>query len=329
MVTLKPNTIIVTGGTGFIGSCVIKQLNCEGYENIVVVDNLRENEKWKNLVGKRFDGIISPQKFFTWLKSVDLNQITAVFHLGACSDTTEKNADYLLENNTHFSQQLVEIALLNKWRFIYASSAATYGDGKLGFDDDHDKLLELKPLNMYGYSKHLFDLWLKKNHLLEYVVGLKYFNVFGPNENHKNKMASAIAQIYPVIMKEHKVKLFKSSDPAKFADGEQKRDFIYVKDVARITTSFLSNSNNGIFNVGRGVALSWNRLAQAIFKALRINGIIEYIEMPEVLIGKYQNYTCANTDKLRKAIGKLADCGTLEDDVCDYICNHLNNDKTW
>lgn len=320
--------IVITGGAGFIGSGVIRHLNDHGFSNIVVVDELRSTEKWKNLVGKKFREIIEKPNFFAWLKENE-TRIEAFIHLGACSSTVEQNASYLLENNTHFSQKLVESALKNGARFIYASSAATYGDGSKGFSDNHDQLESLEPLNMYGYSKHLFDLWLKNQGLLDQVVGLKYFNVFGPNEWHKGRMASALLHMLPHALNGSGVKLFKSSEPEQFADGEQKRDFISVKDVARITCAFLKNEAYGIHNVGRGVAETWNEVANGLFTAINKPSNIQYIPMPEDLIGKYQNYSCADMGKTNAALGNSAKTTSLETSVIDYVRNHLLPRKTW
>ena len=320
--------IIVTGGSGFIGSSVVKDLNDRGFDNIVVVDELKTSEKWKNLVGKRFTDIIEKKDFFDYL--VDKESLIGAFiHLGACSSTVERDASYLLENNYRFSVKLAEYALSNNHRFIYASSAATYGDGSLGFNDNEEALNQLMPLNMYGYSKHLFDLWLKNQGVLKKIVGLKYFNVFGPNEWHKGRMSSAIVRMLPQAQKEGVVKLFKSSDLTQYEHGGQKRDFIYVKDAAKMTTSFLFNDFGGIYNIGTGIASTWNEMAKATFKALDKACNIEYIDMPEDLIGKYQNYTCADMKKTKAALGENANCKSLEDAVIDYVRNHLLLDKTW
>src|SRR5262245_26806093 len=227
---MKRQHIIVTGGAGFIGSGVIRHLNDKGHFNIIVVDELAKTDKWKNLVGKQFVDFIPKHQLFDWLKGRE-DEIRAFIHLGACSSTVETDASYLLENNYRYTVRLAEYALKNRQRFIYASSAATYGDGEKGFSDAHETLEGYHPLNMYGYSKHLVDLWLKREGLLKEVVGLKYFNVFGPNEYHKGRMASAITHILPSARREGQIRLFKSSDPKAFGDGEQKRDFIYVKDV--------------------------------------------------------------------------------------------------
>lgn len=320
--------IVITGGAGLIASGVIRYLNDKGIYNIVVVDDLGKCEKWKNLVGKRFVDIIPIHQLFDWLKGRE-RVVEAFIHLGACSSTVETDASYLLENNYRYSQKLAEYALTNGQRFIYASSAATYGDGSLGFSDDESQLHQLWPLNMYGYSKQLLDLWLLDQKVLDKVVGLKYFNVFGPNEYHKGRMASAITHFLPLIQKEGKIKLFKSSEPQLFADGGQKRDFLYVKDAARMTCAFLENDAGGIFNVGSGIASTWNQLAEAVFKAVDKPVNIEYIDMPADLIGKYQNYTCADMKKTHKVLGDITKCQPLDDAVFDYVTNYLIPQKTW
>lgn len=314
--------IVVTGGAGFIGSAVIKQLNDQGKKNLIVVDELGSDEKWKNLVGKNIADIVDKNRFFNWLEGRE-NEIEAFIHLGACSSTVETNASFLLENNTYFSQRLVDYAIQNGHRFIYASSAATYGDGSQGFSDDHDSLEQLRPLNMYGFSKHFFDLWLKNRGLLHRVVGLKYFNVFGPNEYHKGRMASAVYHLYPHAKKEGVVRLFKSSEPSVYPNGGQMRDFIYVKDAARMTVAFLENDASGIFNVGRGEPETWNSVADALFSAMGRRPNIEYIDMPPDLIGKYQNYTCADMKKTREVLKKAASTAPLKESIHDYVSNYL------
>lgn len=328
---MKPKdnrTIVVTGGAGFIGSCIVKQLNAQGISNIVVVDELGHSEKWKNLVGKKLNDIIEKEQFFSWLEGKGPS-IKAFIHMGACSSTVETDASYLLDNNYRFSVKLAEYALRHGQRFIYASSAATYGDGAKGFSDDHQTIDELHPLNMYGFSKQLFDQWVKNQGHLERMVGLKFFNVFGPNEWHKGRMASAVHHILPTAKKEGVVKLFKSSEPEKFSDGGQMRDFVYVKDVARMVTAFLDNEAAGIYNIGSGRASTWNELALAVFKALNQPGQIEYIDMPQDLIGKYQNYTCADMAKTRAVLKDTAVCMPFEDAVIDYVRNHLLPGHTW
>lgn len=324
----KEKIIVVTGGAGFIGSCVIRDLNDRGIHNIIIVDDLGKDEKWKNLVGKKYNDIIPINACFSWLEGKE-KEIGAFIHLGACSSTVELDADFLLENNTRYSVKLAEYALKNNHRFIYASSAATYGDGSLGFSDDHESLETLAPLNMYGYSKHLFDLWLKNQGHLNKVVGLKYFNVYGPNEQHKGRMASAINHVLPMAMKEGVIRLFKSNEPKKFANGDQCRDFIYVKDAARMTTAFLDNHATGIFNIGAGMPGTWNHLATAIFKAIEKPVNIKYIDMPADLAGKYQNFTCADMKKTTKVLNDAAVCMSLEEGVIDYIRNYLLKDAKW
>lgn len=319
--------IVVTGGAGFIGSGVVRALNDKGYTNIVIVDNLGTSEKWKNLVGKSFQDILHKNDLFGWLEGRE-DEITAIIHLGACSDTTEVDANYLLENNYRYSRKLAEYAIRNSIRFIYASSASTYGDGDDGFKDTCD-IEELKPLNMYGYSKQLFDLWLKREELLDQVVGLKYFNVYGPNEYHKGRMCSAIVRMVPEVQKEGIVKLFASDRPALYEDGEQKRDFVYVKDVARMTLEFLNSDATGIFNIGTGEAISWNRLAKAVFAALNKEERISYIQMPQDLKGKYQYFTQADMAKTKTALGKASHCMPFEEAVSDYVTNYLVKGSRW
>lgn len=320
--------IVVTGGAGFIGSCFIRYLNDLGFKNIIVVDDLGRTEKWKNLVRKQITDIIHKDQLFAWLQGKE-SLIEAFVHLGACTKTTEADASYLIENNYRFSQKLVEYAIKNEQRFVYASSAATYGDGSQGFSDDHANLEKLQPLNMYGLSKQLFDLWLKNEGLLDQVVGLKFFNVFGPNEAHKGRMASAITHMVPTVNKEGVIRLFKSSDSTQFADGEQKRDFIYVKDVAHMLYTFLKKDIYGIYNVGRGEGVSWNTLAKAVFKAMKKPMNIEYIPMPDDLIGKYQNFTCADMTKTRKALQGDMQITSIEESVSDYLQNYLLPGKVW
>jgi ADP-L-glycero-D-manno-heptose 6-epimerase len=320
--------IVITGGAGFIGSGVVRYLNEMGMKNLIIVDELRHSEKWKNLVGKQFVDVIPKSQLFTWLIGKE-SLIEAFIHLGACSDTMETDASYLLENNYRYSVRLAEYALKNNQRFIYASSAATYGDGSKGFVDDQNNLFELQPLNMYGFSKQMFDQWAFNEGVLNQLVGLKYFNVFGPNEAHKGRMASAITRMVPQIIKGEKVKLFKSTEPARFADGEQKRDFIYVKDAVRMTCAFLTNDVGGIYNIGSGRASTWNELANAVYQALDRPSQIEYIDMPAELVNKYQNYSKADMTKTHKVLKEATQCMSLEDSVSDYVRHYLVQGKTW
>lgn len=318
--------IVITGGAGFIGSCLVQQLNDQGIENIIIVDELGKENKWCNLVGKRFLDVLHKNKLFSWLVGRE-REIGAFFHLGACSSTTERDADFLLENNTQYSIQLAEYALKAGHRFIYASSAATYGLGLEGFSDDHLRLDSLRPINMYGFSKHLFDLWLLRQNLLERVVGLKFFNVYGPNEYHKGAMASAVGKMVQDAQKKKEIYLYQSSDPS-FRDGEQQRDFIYVKDACRMAAQFLINEEFGLFNIGSGKSSSWNQLAETVFQALGIKGEIVYVPMPENLLGKYQNYTQADLSKSMEK-GLAMPSYSLKEGVFEYVREYLIKKKYW
>jgi ADP-L-glycero-D-manno-heptose 6-epimerase len=317
--------IVVTGAAGFIGSCVVRELNNRGFDRLILVDRLGQGPKWKNLVGKSYERFLHKDEALSWLSQNAL-QISAVIHLGACSSTLETDADYLMKNNTQYSQALAQLAVENEWRFIYASSAATYGDGKLGFEDDESKIQNLCPLNMYGYSKHIFDLWLKKQGLLNRFVGLKFFNVFGPNEWHKGRMSSHVLKMVDQV-REGRIKLFRSNDPG-YSDGGQMRDFIYVKDIARMVCDLLDTSHAGLYNLGLGKPHTWNELAQATIEAMNSNAVIEYIDMPQDLIGQYQNYTCATMDKWQ-SVGLELPRWELKESVKDYVQNHLLTKQTW
>lgn len=321
MVFEKGKYIVVTGGAGFIGSALVRELNDKGYKNIIIVDELDHSEKWKNLVGKDFSDILHKDHLFSWLQGKE-KEIGAFFHLGACSDTLETNGNFLLENNYRYSRRLAEFAIPNGHRFIYASSAATYGDGSLGFSDHHEGIESLAPLNMYGYSKHLFDLWLKRENLLDKVVGIKYFNVFGPNEYHKGRMASAILKMVPDALNKGSISLFKSSDPSRYQDGGQLRDFIYVKDAVRMTVQFLHNKLGGIYNIGTGQPRTWNDLAHSVINALQRKVSVEYVDMPKDLSGKYQNFTAADMQKSKENRLLLPEY-SLEEAVKDFVCNYL------
>lgn len=319
--------IIVTGGAGFIGSTLITALNKRQITDILVVDELGTDQKWKNLRNLSFADYVEKDDFLEMVIEDKLNSsIDAVFHLGACSDTTETNASYLIKNNYEYSKLLAQWATADNIRFIYASSAATYGDGSAGFSDDQEKIENLRPLNMYGYSKHLFDLWARRTGLLKNIVGLKYFNVFGPNEYHKADMRSFCIKAFEQITSTGKVCLFKSYKP-EYADGEQKRDFIYVKDTVDMTLFFYDNPQlSGLFNIGTGKARTWNDLVKAVFAAMGKEPNIEYIEMPESIRNQYQYFTEADITNLRQA-GYDKQITTLEDAIKNYVQNYLQNDR--
>lgn len=320
--------IIITGAAGMIGSATVRHLNDQGISDLLLVDDLKQSQKWKNLIGKQFVDLISKRNLFAWLEG-RVDEVDAIIHLGACSDTTEVDADYLLENNFRYTVRLAEWALTHGKRFIYASSAATYGDGGLGFVDCEQKILDLSPLNMYGFSKHLADLWMKRENVLDKVVGLKYFNVFGPNEYHKGNMASMVLKMCDKASREGKIQLFKSNHPD-YGDGEQCRDFIYVKDAVRMTCAFLKQRNvGGLFNIGRGQPTTWNQLAKALFKALGKEPNIEYIEMPETLSRQYQNYTCADMRKFNTIFSLDALSTDIDDAVLEYVQQYLMRNARW
>jgi len=315
--------IIVTGAAGLIGSALVWELNRQGVEDAIVVDRLGRSEKWRHLVPLRFSEYLEAEEFYPRITEnpTAFGPIAEVYHLGACSATTERDATYLVANNYRTTQELATWALGRDARFVYASSAATYGSRETDLREDLDPY-SLGPLNMYGYSKHLFDLWARREGILDRIVGLKFFNVYGPNEDHKGDMRSVVAKAYEQISAEGTVKLFESYRPG-IRDGEQTRDFLYVKDAVAIAL-FLGRASeaHGLYNVGSGVARTWNDLASAIFTALERPKNITYIPMPDALRGKYQYRTEATIDKLRAA-GYDAPFTTLEEGVWEYICRYL------
>lgn len=321
--------ILVTGGAGFIGSALIWALNQRGITDIVVTDLLGQDEKWKNLVALKFEDYVEAGVFRSHLQN-DPNafgKFSCAFHLGACSATTEKNASYLADNNFAFTKELAAWALSRKTRFIYASSAATYGDGAQGMDDRSADLHRLRPLNMYGYSKHLFDLYAQRTGILDAIVGVKYFNVYGPNEDHKGDMRSLVNKAFQQIHDTGRVQLFKSYKP-EYKDGEQMRDFLYVKDAIEMTLHFAEKATEagGLYNLGSGEANTWLTLTRAIFSALGREPRIEFIEMPETLRGKYQYYTKADISKLRDT-GYDRPLTPLPEAVRDYVQNYMVTGK--
>jgi ADP-L-glycero-D-manno-heptose 6-epimerase len=313
--------IVVTGAAGFIGRNVVAELNARGVEDLLLVDHLGTDEKWKNLIGLRYEDLISPERYLDLLRTSP-PATEAIIHLGACSATTERNADYLLDNNYHYTRTVCEWCLEHHVRFVYASSAATYGDGAQGYSDDDRVTLTLRPLNMYGYSKHMFDLWALRHNLYSRIVGLKYFNVYGPYEDHKADMRSVVHKGYHQIATTGELTLFKSYKPD-YADGEQKRDFIYVKDAVDVTLHFTENrQRGGLFNVGTGQARTWVDLAHALFRAMKRQPNIRFIDMPETLRDKYQYFTQSDPAKLRAA-GYTKPFTSLEDGVRDYVESYL------
>ncbi len=315
--------IIVTGGAGFIGSAIVWKLNSEGIDDIIVVDELGTSDKWKNLVNLRYNDYIHKDDFLDMVLEDDVPfPVSGILHMGACSSTTERDADYLMENNYRYSVNLADWAVKRDIQFIYASSAATYGDGSLGFSDDTDSVPTLKPINMYGYSKQLFDLWILRNKLEAKVVGIKFFNVFGPNEYHKGDMRSVIHKSFGQIVDSGRVRLFKSHRPD-YGDGEQKRDFVYVKDCVDVLWWLLQNPEiTGIYNLGTGGARTWNDLVEAVFSATGRDPEIDYVDMPESIRDQYQYFTEARMDKLRLA-GCPHSFHSLEDAVADYVKHYL------
>lgn len=318
--------MLVTGGAGFIGSALVWALNRRGCEKIVVCDILGTNEKWRNLTPLRFSDYVEADQLLPRLQSGALGKFDLVLHLGACSATTERDATYLIRNNFEFTKDLANWSLSKKVRFVYASSAATYGDGSAGMEDDDRKLDALRPLNMYGYSKHLFDQYAKRAGILHKMVGLKYFNIYGPNEDHKADMRSLVHKSFAQVEKEHVIRLFKSYR-ADYRDGEQKRDFLYVKDAVSMTLHLAATRKaNGLFNIGSGEARTWIDLANAVFFAASKKPNIQFIDMPEMIRDKYQYFTQANVMRLRKT-GYTEKVTSLEDAVADYVRHYLIPDR--
>ena len=329
----KESIIVVTGAAGFIGSCMAGYLNEQGFENLILVDEFDEDEKELNLHEKKYAVRIERENFFDWL-DIEKPDIKFVFHLGARTDTTE--FDYAIHQhlNVDYSQKIWNYCTKHNIPLVYASSAATYGSGELDYADDHEIIERLQPLNPYGISKNEFDKWaLQQESKPPFWAGLKFFNVYGPNEYHKARMASMIFHGYHQIKKDGFVKLFKSHKKD-FNDGEQLRDFIYVKDVIKMCYWFMENSQqltdhrpqNGIYNIGTGKARSFNDLVKATFAALDINPQIKYIDMPEDIRDKYQYFTEAKMEKIRLA-GYTFPLYSLDEGVKNYVRNYLANNK--
>jgi ADP-L-glycero-D-manno-heptose 6-epimerase len=328
---MKPNDfskarVLVTGGAGFIGSALVWALNRRGCEDIVVCDILGIDAKWRNLAPLKFADYVEAEALIPKLQSGALGRFDLILHMGACSSTTERDASYLIRNNYAYTKDLCAWALANQTRFVYASSAATYGDGSSGMNDGESQLEKLQPLNMYGYSKHLFDLHAMRGGFLKKVVGLKYFNVFGPNEDHKGDMRSLVHKSYAQVQNENVIRLFKSYRKD-YRDGKQKRDFLYVKDAVAMTLHVAATPKaGGLYNIGSGQARTWIDLANAVFKAVDRKPRIKFIKMPKTIRDKYQYFTQADISRLR-ASGYKAKVTSLEEAVKDYVRNYLVPDK--
>ncbi len=320
--------MLVTGGAGFIGSNVVAGLNERGQSDVVVCDRLGRDERWRNLAKRQLADVVPPQDLMAWL---DGRKLDAVIHFGANSDTTASDGDEIIETNFRTSLRLLDWCTETRTPFIYASSAATYGDGEHGFRDDEspDALRQLRPLNLYGWSKHLFDQAVidravKKQKLPPQWAGLKFFNVFGPNEYHKDKMASVVCRVFDEAKAGKPVRLFKSHKQG-IADGDQRRDFIYVDDVVAVTRWLLDTPKvSGLFNVGTGQARSFRDMMLAMFKALGREPNIEFVDMPETIRDKYQYFTQSEVEKLRKA-GYNGGFTTLEEAVSRYVSGYLDH----
>ncbi|MGM0509278.1 MAG: ADP-glyceromanno-heptose 6-epimerase [Fusobacteriota bacterium] len=314
--------ILVTGAAGFIGSAIVWGLNEQGIEDIIVSDKFHKKDKWLNLVKRDIYDWVDRENLFEYLEKEE-NDIEAIIHMGACSATTEKDVDFLMSNNYEYSKKLWKFCAKKQIKYIYASSAATYGSGELGYDDKKD-ISKLKPLNPYGYSKHLFDMWAKKQELKpSQWFGLKFFNVYGPNEYHKGRMASVIHHTYYQAKDTGEMKLFKSHKK-EYKNGEQLRDFVYVKDVINVINFLLNNEDlsSTILNVGTGEARSFKDLAKATMESMGIEPNIEYIDMPVDIRDKYQYYTKAKMEKL-KEMGYKKEFYSLEQGIKDYVQNYL------
>lgn len=319
---LENSRVLVTGGAGFIGSAVIWELNRRGCENIVVADRLRQSDKWRHLIRLRFRDYLEADDALSRLRSGALGKFDLILHLGACSSTTERDASYLIRNNFEFTKELAVWAVSQDVRFVYASSAATYGAGHAGMSDREPRLDRFQPLNAYGFSKQVFDLYASRQGLLDSMAGLKYFNIFGPNEDHKGTMRSMVSKAFEQVQKTGRIQLFKSEHPD-YRDGEQRRDFLYVKDAVAMTLHVACNIKvRGLVNIGSGTAHTWKDLARAVFCALKRRPKIEYIAMPKELRATYQYFTQADISKLREE-GYTVPVTPLGDAVQDYIEQYL------
>ncbi len=317
--------ILVTGGAGFIGSVLVAKLNALGREDIIIIDRFDHKDKWKNLRNLKYAEYFHADEFFDESFREVHGAITKIYHMGACSSTTEMDMDYLMVNNVAHSKYYFELACDLDIPFIYASSAATYGDGELGYEDNEEEIGKLRPLNPYGYSKQLFDEWvLKQESKPSHWFGLKFFNVYGPNEYHKEEMRSLVHKAFEQINETGQVKLFKSHKEG-YEHGKQLRDFIYVKDVVNAMIE-LSNQelakHSGILNIGTARADSFLNLVNSTFKAMGKEAVVEFIDMPMHLRNQYQYYTQADMDKFRKILPNF-EFKIVEEGVEDYVKNYL------
>lgn len=318
--------IVVTGAAGFIGSCLVSKLNDEGYKDIVVVDHFDNEEKNKNLVGKSIKESVDRDNFIDWLDEVQ-DKVEFIFHLGARTNTAEFDAELLAKLNTDYTKAVWQKCIAYQIPLVYASSAATYGLGEYGYVDDHSKIEHLIPLNPYGDSKNEFDKWaLKQEETPFFWAGLKFFNVYGPNEYHKGRMASVIMHAFNQIKATDGMKLFRSHNP-EFKDGEQKRDFVYVKDVVNVCMFLMNHrKDSAIYNLGSGKARTFLDLVRATFKAMDKEEQISFIDTPADIRDKYQYFTEADMNKL-KSIGYDTPFTSLEEGVTDYVKNYLIEGK--
>jgi ADP-L-glycero-D-manno-heptose 6-epimerase len=319
----------VTGGAGFIGSALIWALNQYGVDRIVVVDRLGRDEKWRNLVPLRFEDYVDADHLLGGLQDGRYGTFDLVLHMGACSATTELDAGFLMRNNFEFTKELALWSRNHAARFVYASSAATYGEGEAGMsdaDESNEALARLRPLNAYGYSKQLFDQYAARAGILPQMVGLKYFNVYGPNEAHKGDMRSLVHKAYGQIQDTGRVQLFRSHR-ADYADGEQKRDFLYIKDAVAMTLHLaMTPGAHGLYNIGSGQAHSWLSLVDALFQSLSRDRAVDFVDIPAAIRDKYQYFTQASIGKLR-ATGYTAPVTSLDAAVRDYVVNYLVGDR--
>ncbi len=324
-----PRRVLVTGGAGFIGSALVWGLNTLGVDRVVVSDRLGKSDKWRNLAPLAFEDYLEAESLLERLESGALGRFDVVLHMGACSSTLERDATFLVHNNFEFTKRLAHWCLSHDARFVYASSAATYGDGAEGMDDiirSPRDLGKLRPLNAYGYSKQLFDQYALANGILDRIVGLKFFNVYGPNEAHKGEMRSLVQKAYEQVRDTGKVKLFRSYRP-EFADGEQRRDFVYVKDVVAMSLHLaMHREAHGLFNIGSGIAHTWLELTAALFAAMGREPAIEFIEMPETMRDRYQYFTQADISRLQ-GTGFAQPQLPLASAIADYVQGYVMPDK--